>query len=80
MNQPAGRGTPAKSARRRSRELALQGLYEWLLNGSEAGAIEAHLQFEDAVHGRIDQPACWGLDCSLVQQRGRTLWLAQVDQ
>lgn len=43
---PAPRKKPAaaKSARRRSRELALQGLYEWLVNGSETGAIEAHLR------------------------------------
>ena len=55
MNQPAGRGTPAKSARRRSRELALQGLYEWLLNGSEAGAIEAHLQFDNPGFAKADR-------------------------
>lgn len=34
---------PPKSARRRSRELALQGLYQWLLNRNDIGAIEAHL-------------------------------------
>jgi NusB antitermination factor len=32
-----------KSARRKSRELALQGVFEWLLSGSDAGAIEAFL-------------------------------------
>lgn len=32
-----------KSARRRSRELALQGLYQWLLNRNDIGAIQAHL-------------------------------------
>jgi transcription antitermination protein NusB len=31
-----------KSARRKSREMALQGIYEWLLNGSEVGMIMAH--------------------------------------
>ncbi len=39
---------PPKSARRRSREFALQGLYEWLLSrdaGAEnAGAIDAHIR------------------------------------
>jgi len=39
---------PPKSARRRSREFALQGLYEWLLSGdtdaSNGGAIEAHIR------------------------------------
>ena len=33
----------ARSARRRSRELAVQGLYQWLLSREDAGAIEAHL-------------------------------------
>ena len=50
----------ARTARRRSRELALQGLYEWLLSGDEGGAnaaaIEMHMRetvgFEkaDAAH------------------------------
>jgi N utilization substance protein B len=56
---------PAKSARRRSRELALQGLYEWLLNRTDAGVIEAHLHdaqgfnkadkahFDALLHGTI---------------------------
>lgn len=34
---------PPKSARRRSRELAVQGLYQWLLSREQGGAIEAHL-------------------------------------
>ncbi|MDI4631513.1 transcription antitermination factor NusB [Pelomonas sp. V22] len=37
----------AKSARRRSREAALQGLYQWLLTGDEAGAIDAHMREQD---------------------------------
>lgn len=36
-----------KSARRRSREVALQGLYEWLIAGSDAGVIEAHMREQD---------------------------------
>ena len=45
-----------KSARRRSREIALQGLYEWLIAGSDAGVIDAHMREQegfdkcDAVH------------------------------
>lgn len=35
--------TAPKSARRKSRELALQGVFEWLLSGSDAAAIEAFL-------------------------------------
>jgi transcription antitermination protein NusB len=30
-----------KSARRRSRELATQGLYQWLLSGAPGGEIDA---------------------------------------
>jgi transcription antitermination protein NusB len=33
----------SRSARRRARELALQGLYQWLLSSEEIGVIEAHL-------------------------------------
>ncbi|MFZ2990790.1 transcription antitermination factor NusB [Ideonella sp.] len=36
-----------KSARRRSREVALQGLYEWLVSGAEAGVIDAHMREQD---------------------------------
>ncbi|CAN7259439.1 transcription antitermination factor NusB [Trinickia sp. LjRoot230] len=32
-----------KSARRRSRELATQGLYQWLLSGAPVGEIDAQL-------------------------------------
>ena len=32
---------PVKSARRRSREAAVQGLYQWLLTGEDLGAITA---------------------------------------
>ena len=46
--KPAGkRPSPAKSARRRAREIALQGLYEWLISGSDAGVIEAHMREQD---------------------------------
>ena len=33
-----------KSARRRSRELATQGLYQWLLSGTPGGEIDAQLR------------------------------------
>ena len=33
-----------KSARRRSRELATQGLYQWLLSGAPGGEIDAQLR------------------------------------
>ncbi len=40
------RGQP-KSARRRSREVALQGLYQWLISGEDAGVIDAHMREQD---------------------------------
>ena len=45
--KPAGRRLQGKSPRRRSREFALQGLYEWLLSGSEAGVIDAHMREQE---------------------------------
>jgi len=33
----------SRSARRRARELAVQGLYQWLVGGQDAAAIEGHL-------------------------------------
>jgi len=35
------------SARRKAREFALQGLYEWLLNGADAGVVDAHVREQD---------------------------------
>jgi len=40
---PKKRAQP-KSARRRSREIALQGLYEWLVSGAEASLVDAHVR------------------------------------
>ena len=34
----------AISARRKSREFALQGLYEWLIGGADAGVVDAHVR------------------------------------
>ncbi len=36
-----------RSARRRARELALQGVYEWLVGGQDVAAIESHLMESD---------------------------------
>ena len=48
---PKKRGGPrrpgANANRRRSREVALQGLYEWLVSGTDAGVIEAHMREQD---------------------------------
>ncbi|GHU20084.1 N utilization substance protein B [Betaproteobacteria bacterium] len=44
--RPAVKKT-AKSPRRRARELALQGLYQWLVGGNDIASIEAHLADSD---------------------------------
>ena len=65
----AGTQAAPKSARRRSREFAVQGLYEWLLGGAEAGVIDAHMReqegfdkcdaahFDALLHGCIGEAA-----------------------
>lgn len=57
MNSPATsapkKRVAPKSARRRSREFALQGLYEWLIGGSDAGVIDAHMREQDGF-GKCD--------------------------
>jgi len=68
--QPAGTKPPKpKSARRRAREIALQGLYEWLVSGTDAGVIDAHMReqegfdkadrahFDSLLHGCIAEAA-----------------------
>ncbi|MBL8333414.1 MAG: transcription antitermination factor NusB [Rubrivivax sp.] len=53
---PAGeapRRAPPKSARRRSREFALQGLYQWLVSGCDVAAADAHIREMDDF-GRCD--------------------------
>lgn len=40
VKKPAGGAT--KSPRRRAREFALQGLYQWRIGGADEAAIEAH--------------------------------------
>ena len=44
----------ASSARRRAREVALQGLYQWLVSRSDGAEIEAHLQ-EQADFDKLDR-------------------------
>lgn len=67
--------TAAKSQRRRARELALQGLYQWLIAGGEVAAIDAQLRehegytkcdsvhFDALLRGCIEQAAL--LDAAL---------------
>lgn len=49
LSQPAQKSPqlarkPQKSARRRAREFALQGIYQWLISGNDAGAIDAQIR------------------------------------
>ena len=53
-NKPAGKRAAPKSARRRAREAAQQGLYQWLLAGEDAGAIDAHVREQDGFN-KADQ-------------------------
>jgi N utilization substance protein B len=71
VSSPPGKPRRAapKSARRRSREAALQGLYQWLVGGDEAGVIESQLReqegfekadarhFDALLHGCIGEAA-----------------------
>jgi N utilization substance protein B len=77
----APRRTKPRSARRRAREVALQGLYEWLLSGAEASTIDAHMREQDAfdkcdsvhfdalLHGCINEAA--QIDAVLAQHVDR---------
>ncbi len=66
---PAPKKPQPKSGRRRAREFALQGLYQWLLSGASEGDIIANLRelddfgkcdrahFDALLHGGIEQAA-----------------------
>ncbi|HSW07663.1 transcription antitermination factor NusB [Aquabacterium sp.] len=79
-----------KSARRRSREIALQGLYEWLVGGADAGVIDAHMReqegfdkadrvhYDALLHGCISEAA--DLDAVLARHVDRkTTLLSPVE-
>ncbi|MEJ1959494.1 MAG: transcription antitermination factor NusB [Nitrosomonadales bacterium] len=51
---------PAKSSRRRARELALQGIYQWRLTGGNIGEIEKQIREEKGM-GRYDAEFFGGL-------------------
>ena len=69
MTQKTVHANPNKNRtpRHRAREFALQGLYQWLLNNEDAGAIDAHIReahgfnkadvehFDALLHGTIRQ-------------------------
>ena len=92
-DQSAAKPAKPKSARRRSRELALQGLYEWLVSGTDAGVIDAHMReqegfdkadrahFDALLHGCITEAA--DLDAVLAKlrlRRRRARALGQLEQ
>ena len=79
---PLARKRPAgNAARRRSREMALQGLYEWLVGGAEAAVVEAHMRelegfdkidrvhFDALLHGCINEASA--LDAVLARHVDR---------
>lgn len=69
-SDPQGRTRGGRSARRRAREFALQGLYQWLVGGHDLAAVEGNLMehegfrefesstdlahFRELLHGSID--------------------------
>ena len=79
--KPAAKHGKPRSARRRSREVALQGLYEWLVSGAEAAVIDAHMReqegfdkcdaahFDALLHGCIGEAA--QIDAVLAQHVDR---------
>jgi transcription antitermination protein NusB len=88
--QAAKKKAPPKSARRRSRELALQGLYQWLISAEAVSAIETHIatmdgfgkcdraHFDALLHGGIEQAAA--LDAVLARHVDRpTAQLSPVE-
>lgn len=70
-----------KSARRRAREFALQGLYQWLIAGDDAGAIDVQIRelddfdkcdarhYETLLHGCIREAS--GIDAMLARHVDR---------
>ena len=54
-----GAATPtnptSKMARRRARELAMQGVYQWLLSGNSMSTVQRHLEAESASLDKTDR-------------------------
>jgi N utilization substance protein B len=85
MAEPARRGgqrtSPARAARRRAREQALQGLYAWLVAGGDAAVVDAHVReqpgfeqvdashFDALLHGCVAEAAA--LDTALQKHLDR---------
>ena len=57
VTSPAAEKAPRaqpKSARRRSRESALQGLYQWLITGDDVATIDAHIHEQEGFN-KVDR-------------------------
>ena len=59
---------PQKSPRRRAREFALQGLYQWRVGGADEAAIEAHLPDLEG-YKKADETLCLTLIRGVLRQR-----------
>ena len=80
-HKASGKRRPGPSPRRRSREFALQGLYEWLVARGDAGVIDTHMReqegfercdsahFDALLHGCIRDAAT--LDAALARHVDR---------
>ena len=60
----------AKSSRRRAREFALQGLYQWRVSGNDGAAIEAHLR-DSEEFGKADRAFFTELMRGVLSQEAR---------
>jgi N utilization substance protein B len=70
-NRNAGKkpaGGASKSPRRRAREFALQGLYQWRIGGADEAAIEAHVH-EIAGFDKADRNFFLGLLRGVLKER-----------
>lgn len=72
VQKPAKKPSPkpgaSKSPRRRAREFALQGLYQWRIGGADEAAIEAQVQ-EIAGFDKADRNFYQGLLRGVLKQR-----------
>ena len=66
---PRAEKSAGKSPRRRARELALQGLYQWRIGGNDEAAIEAHLA-DIAGFDKADRDFFVGLLRGVLAQHG----------
>src|SRR5450432_2927653 len=61
--------TVHKTSRRRSREFAMQGLYQWQLAGADAATIESHMARAKGFD-KIDRPYFSSLLAGAIREAG----------